>query len=178
MERCRILCVASCGWMSRPPPTFSPCRWFPPPPPPPPVFFARLEKNTPVPGIAFARCGFAQQGSGETEKTPPETEQAAGLPGSMIGFKSGETRQPTQVLNGCFASLQVFVAIGCAHAKGVRLASRSLFSQRLDAWRRAVECRRNGRGGHDQKNLLEKTYADEDANPPTWVMPRSWLSLR
>ena len=98
--------------------------------------------------------------------------------GSMIGFKTGETRQPTQVLNGCFASLQVFVAIGCAHAKGVRLASRSLFSQRRDAWMRAVECRRNGRGGHDQKNLLEKTYADEDANPPTWVMPRSWLSLR
>ena len=121
---------------------------------------------------------LAQQGSGETEKTPPETEQAAGLPGSMIGFKIGETRQPTLVLNGCFASLQVFVAIGCAHAKGVRLASRSLFSQRRDAWRRAVECRRNGRGGHDQKNLLEKTYADEDANPPTWVMPRSWLSLR
>ena len=57
-------------------------------------------------------CVLEQQGSGETEKTPPETEQAAGLPGSMIGFKIGETRQPTQVLNGCFASLQVFVAIG------------------------------------------------------------------
>ena len=52
------------------------------------------------------------QGSGETEKTPPATEQAAGLPGSMIGFKIGETRQPPLVLNGYFASLQVFVAIG------------------------------------------------------------------
>ena len=107
-------------------------------------------------GLRLLPCVLEQQGSGETEKTPPETEQAAGLPGSMIGFKSGETRQPTQVLNGCFASLQVFVAIGCAHAKGVRLASRSLFSQRLDAWRRAVECRGNGRGGHDKKILLEK----------------------
>ena len=63
-------------------------------------------------GLRLPHVVLHNQGSGETEKTPPETEQAAGLPGSMIGFKIGETRQPPQVLNGYFASLQVFVAIG------------------------------------------------------------------
>ena len=66
----------------------------------------------------------------------------------------------------------------CAHEKGVLLASRSLFSQRRQAWGRAIGHRGNGRSRHGKKTLLEKSYANEDANPPTWVMPRSWLSLR
>ena len=163
-----------------PPPsphTFSPCRWYPPPPPPPPVFCAHLEKDTPIPGMAFAPCGFANRAVEKPKKLhrKPSEQQVCRLH-DRVQNRGDSSADPG--FERVFCLLTGVCCYRSAHAKGVRLASRSLFSQRRDAWRRAAECRGNGRGGHDQKNLLEKTYADEDANPPTWVMPRSWLSLR
>ena len=94
-------------------------------------------------GLRLPHVVLHNQGSGETGKTPPETEQAAGLPGSMIGFKIGGDSSADPGFERMFCLLTGVCCYRSAHAKGVRLASRSLFSQRRRVRRRAAECRGN-----------------------------------
>ena len=148
-----MICVAACmrgqggcRWMwdsLTPPPTLPPCRWFPPPPPPPPAFCARLGQNIPIPKIVFARCGFGTTGQWRNRKNSTGNRASSRSVGSMIGFKIGGDSSADPGFERMFCLLTGVCCYRSAHAKGVRLASRSLFSQRRRVRRRAAECRGN-----------------------------------